>query len=196
MNAPVSIVILAAGLGTRMKSRKAKVLHRAGGRTLIGHVLSTARRLAPPERIFVVAGHQAEQVRQAVNDPAIGWIIQAEQKGTGHALISGRGQLSPLGGLLLVLYGDCPLAPAGTLEKLVQAQAGSAGAATFTTARLEDPTGYGRVLRDPGGRVVGIVEQRAASAEQLSIREVNLGVYCFGSDLFWKHAGEIRPDNP
>lgn len=196
MQTPVTIVILAAGLGTRMKSRKAKVLHRAGGKTLVEHVVATARELAPPERIFVVVGHQAEQVRQTLSSQGVGFIEQLEQKGTGHALLVGRGALVPLGGYLVILNGDGPLLRAETLRRLVE-QAESRGAAgVLLTAMMEDPTGYGRVIRDARGRVAAIVEQKAATAEQLGVREANMGFYCFRADLFWKHSGEIRPENP
>src|SRR5436309_1286304 len=103
MQPNVTVVILAAGLGTRMKSRKAKVLHRAGGKALVRHVVDTALALAPPERIFVVVGHQAEEVRQAVDTPGIRFIEQWEQKGTGHALMVGRDTLSQLDGYLMIL---------------------------------------------------------------------------------------------
>src|ERR1051325_1367780 len=102
MDTPVTVVILAAGLGTRMKSRKAKVLHRAGGKALIEHVVETALALAPPERIFVVVGHQADEVRKAVTTPGIGFIEQKEQKGTGHAVMVGRAALAGLGGYLVI----------------------------------------------------------------------------------------------
>ena len=114
---PVTVVILAAGLGTRMKSRKAKVLHRAGGKALVEHVVETALELAPPERIFVVVGHQAEEVRQAVATPGIGFIEQKEQKGTGHALMVCREALAGLGGYLVIVYGDGPLLRAETLRR-------------------------------------------------------------------------------
>src|SRR3954447_8019600 len=104
-SANVTVVILAAGLGTRMKSRKAKVLHRAGGKALVEHVVDTALQLAPAERIFVVVGHQAAEVRQAISTPGIGFIEQTEQKGTGHAVMVGREALSGLGGYLMILYG-------------------------------------------------------------------------------------------
>ncbi len=196
METPVSIVILAAGLGTRMKSRQAKVLHQAGGRPLIEHVVRTALELAPAERIFVVVGSQAERVREAVRPFAVGCIEQAEQKGTAHALLVGRERLEPLGGLLVVLYGDCPLLSAATLRELIERQRRSEAAATVLTAILEDPTGYGRVLRDEGGGVRAIVEQKAATAEQLAVREINSGIYCFRSHLLWQHLGAIRPENP
>lgn len=196
MDMPVTVVILAAGLGTRMKSRKAKVLHRAGGRTLIEHVAGTALSLVPPERVFVVVGHQADQVREAVRSTGVGFVHQTEQKGTGHALLVGSPQLSGLDGLLVILYGDCPLISSATLLRLIELQRDSEAAATIMTARLDDPAGYGRVIRDPEGRVLAVVEQRAGTPEQLAIREANVGIYCFRSELFWKHVGEIRPNNP
>jgi len=196
MQTPVTVVILAAGLGTRMKSRQAKVLHRAGGKCLVEHVVDTALALAPAERIFVVVGHQAEAVRRAVTTPEIGFIEQGEQKGTGHAVMVGRAQLEGLGGYLVVLYGDCPLLRVETLRQLIGVETASSAAATLLTAEIADPTGYGRVLRNARGQVAEIVEQKAATAEQLAIREANMGIYCFRADLFWKHVGELGTDNP
>lgn len=196
MDTPVTVVILAAGLGTRMKSRRAKVLHTAGGRTLIEHVVSTALELAPPERIFVVVGYQADAVRAAVRTPGIGFIEQSEQKGTGHALMVGRGALSKLAGYLVVVYGDGPLLRAATLRSLIGAAAASDGAGVLLTAQMEDPTGYGRVMRGGSNRVAAIVEQKAATPEQLAVRHANMGIYCYRADVFWRHVDEIRPDNP
>src|SRR3989449_7013747 len=112
METELTVVILAAGLGTRMKSAKAKVLHRAGGQTLIEHVVDTALQLTSPDRIFVVVGHQADQVRRTLGSRGIGFIEQREQKGTGHALLVGREAFSTLPGLLMGLYGDGPLVSA------------------------------------------------------------------------------------
>ncbi len=196
MDTPVTVVILAAGLGTRMKSRRAKVLHEAGGRPLIEHTVDTALSLASPDRVFVVVGHQADQVRSAVEGRGVRFIQQAEQKGTGHALIAGRESLAPLGGLLVVYYGDCPLIPPALLASLVAHQARSDAAATLVTAEFEDPTGYGRVIRDASGSVRAIVEQKAATPEQLAVREANVGIYCFLARPFWKHIDELRPNNP
>src|SRR3979411_459071 len=127
MQTPVTVVILAAGLGTRMKSRKAKVLHRAGGKTLVNHVVDTALALAPAERIFVVVGHQAGEVRASVTTPGTNFIEQTEQKGTGHAVLIGRDALSKLDGYLVILYGDCPLLRVDTLQQLIaQATSGNA----------------------------------------------------------------------
>ncbi|HEV3202275.1 MAG TPA: bifunctional UDP-N-acetylglucosamine diphosphorylase/glucosamine-1-phosphate N-acetyltransferase GlmU [Bryobacteraceae bacterium] len=196
MQIPVTVVILAAGLGTRMKSRKAKVLHRAGGKTLVEHVVETALELAPAERIFVVVGHQASEVRKSVATPGIGFIEQKEQKGTGHAVMVGRDALSGMDGYLMILYGDSPLLRPETLKRLMEAEASGDAAGVLLTARMTDPTGYGRVIRDGRGRVAAIVEQKAATPEQLAIREANMGIYCYRADLFWKHVDEIRPDNP
>jgi bifunctional UDP-N-acetylglucosamine pyrophosphorylase/glucosamine-1-phosphate N-acetyltransferase len=204
MRIPVTVVILAAGLGTRMKSRKAKVLHRAGGRALIEHVVETALKLAPAERIFVVVGHQAEEVRKAVaaapGGSGIGFIEQKEQKGTGHALMVGREALAGLDGYVAIVYGDGPLLRAETLERLVERAAGPKGhpqaAGVLLSAMMDDPTGYGRVICGAEGRVTRIVEQKAATPDELAIREANMGIYCYRADLFWKHVEEIRPDNP
>jgi bifunctional UDP-N-acetylglucosamine pyrophosphorylase/glucosamine-1-phosphate N-acetyltransferase len=197
-------VILAAGLGTRMKSRKAKVLHRAGGKALIEHVVETALKLAPAERIFVVVGHQAEEVRKAVagapGGSGIGFIEQTEQKGTGHALMVGREALAGLDGYLVIVYGDGPLLRAETLEGLVERAAAGQAAGVLLSAMMDDATGYGRVICGGGARgarrVMRIVEQKAATPEDLAIREANMGIYCYRADLFWKHVDEIRPDNP
>ncbi len=196
METELTIVILAAGLGTRMKSAKAKVLHSAGGQTLIEHVVDTALQLTVPERVFVVVGHQAEQVRKTLAARGVQFIEQAEQKGTGHALMVGREALAAMPGKLVVLYGDCPLISADTLRQLIRLQRESAVAGAMITARLEDPTGYGRVLTDAAGCVQAIVEQRAATSEQLLVKEINSGIYCFSAAEFWAHIGQIRPDNP
>ena len=198
MEAPVTIVILAAGLGTRMKSRQAKVLHRAGGKALIEHVVGTALKLTTPDRVFVVVGHQADQVRAAVSasTPGVGFLEQKEQKGTGHAVMIGRDVLSQLDGYLMILYGDSPLLRADTLASLIEQERSGGAAGVLMSAMMPDPTGYGRVIHGKQGRVEAIVEQKAASPEQLAIREANMGIYCYRADLFWKHVGEIQTNNP
>jgi bifunctional UDP-N-acetylglucosamine pyrophosphorylase/glucosamine-1-phosphate N-acetyltransferase len=196
MKPPVNVVILAAGLGTRMKSKRAKVLHRAGGLTLIEHVVHAAQGITPVENVTVVVGHQADQVRELLTPAGVRFIEQSEQKGTGHAVLACRTLLASKGGLVVVLYGDCPLLSQRTLQELVDRQAASDTAVTLITTRLEDPTGYGRILLDKRGRVKSIVEQKAATPEQLGIQLVNPGIYCFRADLLWKHIGELRPENP
>ena len=196
MDTRVTAVILAAGLGTRMKSRRAKVLHEAGGKTLIEHTVNAALSITSPERVFVVVGHQADEVQSIVASRGVRFIQQAEQKGTGHAVMIGRESLAPLGGLLVIYYGDCPLIPASVLQTLVDRQKNSGAAATLVSAEFDDPTGYGRVVRDGEGHVQAVIEQKAGTPEQLAIREVNVGIYCFRADLFWKYVDEVQPNNP
>lgn len=196
MTEDTAVVILAAGQGTRMKSRMAKVLHHAGGKPLIRHAIDAALHVARPERVFVVVGYQAEQVGAEVEAAGVQSIHQKEQKGTGHAVMSGEKQLAGLGGRLIVFVGDCPLIRAETLEGLAETQKSSGAAAVVITTEVEDPTGYGRIVRDADGGVREIVEHKAATAEQRAIREINSGILCFDADALWKHIHELRTDNP
>jgi bifunctional UDP-N-acetylglucosamine pyrophosphorylase / glucosamine-1-phosphate N-acetyltransferase len=193
-----TVVILAAGLGTRMRSKRAKVLHRAGGLALVEHVVRAARAVAAPERIMVVTGHQADEVEALLAPIGVRFARQIEQKGTGHALMCALGKLDKLdaksSGLVMVLYGDTPLLARATLDQLRDAQAASDAVATLITTTLDDPAGYGRVILDPHGDVQSIVEQKAARPEQLLVRLINSGIYCFRAALLWKHIAEIQPD--
>jgi bifunctional UDP-N-acetylglucosamine pyrophosphorylase / glucosamine-1-phosphate N-acetyltransferase len=189
------IVILAAGLGTRMRSKHAKVLHRAGGLSLIEHVTAAARAIAQPEDIVAVTGHQAERVEELLAPLGLRFARQTEQKGTGHALECARAAISHKDGLLMVLYGDTPLLTAATLTRLRDFQANSTAAATLITFSLDDPSGYGRVITDANGTVSAIVEHKVCTPEQRAIRVVNSGIYCFRADLLWKHLGEVKPNN-
>src|ERR1700689_1149856 len=146
MKSQINVVILAAGLGTRMKSKRAKVLHRAGGMSLIEHVVQASGAIAPAAHTTVVVGHQAEQVRALLAPSGLQFVEQTEQKGTGHALLASRPSLVSDPGLVVVLYGDCPLLSPATLTELVQRQSASDAAATLITTRLNDPTGYGRIV--------------------------------------------------
>jgi bifunctional UDP-N-acetylglucosamine pyrophosphorylase/glucosamine-1-phosphate N-acetyltransferase len=195
MSKNITVVILAAGLGTRMKSAKAKVLHEAGGDTLLNHILRAAAQVAAPQNIVVVVGYQAEQVRRTVNVPDVRFAEQREQLGTGHAVMCARAAVKPETGDLLILNGDGPLLKAATLRALIerQHQAGTGG--TIITTEANDPTGYGRIVRDANGLVSAIVEQKAATPEQLKIREINPGLYCFDADLFWRHIQEVKANN-
>jgi bifunctional UDP-N-acetylglucosamine pyrophosphorylase/glucosamine-1-phosphate N-acetyltransferase len=166
----MNVVILAAGHGKRMVSGLPKVLHPLAGRPLIAHVIDTARALKP-KRICVVYGHGGQQVPRAVNSPEIEFVKQAPQLGTGHALQQALPHLGK-SARTLVLYGDVPLIRSETLRSMVN----GSGGITVLTADLDDPTGYGRVVRDRKGRVQGIVEERDASAAQRRIREVNTGI--------------------
>jgi bifunctional UDP-N-acetylglucosamine pyrophosphorylase/glucosamine-1-phosphate N-acetyltransferase len=195
----LAIVILAAGLGTRMKSKRAKVLHEAGGRTLVEHVVGTASKLVPAARIFVVVGHQADAVRERLAHTGCKFIQQTEQLGTGHAILVGREQLAHAAANLLVLYGDGPLITEPTLRGLVQAHANGAAVkpgVTLLTTVLDDPAGYGRIIRGADGKLSAIVEQKACTPEQAAIREINPGIYVFQTKALFDHIGELRTDNP
>jgi bifunctional UDP-N-acetylglucosamine pyrophosphorylase/glucosamine-1-phosphate N-acetyltransferase len=191
-----AVAILAAGQGTRMKSRMAKVLHRAGGKALVEHVIDAAKAIAPVEQIFVVVGHQAEAVSAVAKAAGAGTIHQTEQLGTGHAVMCGEAQLKGIGGILLVLNGDCPLIRPETLQALIQLYRETGSGAAMITTDLDDPTGYGRIVRDADGDVLAIVEHKAATETQRALREINVGFYCFNADAFWKHVHDLRPDNP
>ena len=195
MSQNITVVILAAGLGTRMKSTKAKVLHEAGGDTLLNHILRAAIQVTDPENIVVIVGYQAEQVRTSVKIPGIRFALQEEQRGTGHALLCARGSVHSQRGTLLILNGDGPLLKAGTLQMLIARQNEARNGGAIVTTEVNDPTGYGRIIRDSGGMVAAIVEQKAATPEQLEIREINPGLYCFDSELFWRHIHEIKAEN-
>jgi bifunctional UDP-N-acetylglucosamine pyrophosphorylase/glucosamine-1-phosphate N-acetyltransferase len=196
MKSAINVVILAAGLGTRMKSKRAKVLHRAGGLTLIEHVVQTSTGITPPEHVTVVVGHQADEVQAVLARSGVRFAGQSEQKGTGHAVMMCREALAAQGGYVVVLYGDCPLLSLATLNELVDRQTASEAAATLITTRLPDPTGYGRLIFGERGELQSIVEQKAATPEQLAIQLINSGIYCFRADMLWKHISEIRPNNP
>jgi len=173
---PLDVIVLAAGQGKRMRSQLPKVLHPLAGRPLLAHVLDTARALAP-RRTVVVHGHGAEQVRAGFAGQELDWVLQAEQLGTGHAV---REALPRLGedGEVLILYGDVPLVRPETLKRL--AQAAREGVAIMT-ADMDDPSGYGRVLRNPAGGVERIVEEKDASASERAVREINAGFMALGA---------------
>jgi bifunctional UDP-N-acetylglucosamine pyrophosphorylase / glucosamine-1-phosphate N-acetyltransferase len=194
MTKNLTVVILAAGLGTRMKSRKAKVLHEAGGLTLVEHVVNSALGLTTPERVVVVVGHQAEQVQQALSGKQVRFALQTEQRGTGHALEVCRTTVPCHNGRLVVLYGDCPLLSMDTLKRLLEDHETSKAAATVITTELPDPTGYGRAIVTPDRTLKAIVEEKAADPEQKEIREINSGIYCFEAELLWRRLSEIEPN--
>ncbi|MBI4463980.1 MAG: bifunctional UDP-N-acetylglucosamine diphosphorylase/glucosamine-1-phosphate N-acetyltransferase GlmU, partial [Acidobacteria bacterium] len=196
MEKPFAVAILAAGQGTRFKSKRAKVLHSAGGRTLIEHAVRAARQLGP-KAIFVVVGYQAELVMESLtklHTSNLCFIHQIEQLGTGHALLCGRKELESAAPHLLVFYGDTPLLTASTLQRFLEFHRSSGAVASVITANLPDPTGYGRILQEPDGRLIGIVEQKSASKEQLRISEVNTGIYCFETKALFPALEKVTPD--
>ncbi|MBR8348250.1 bifunctional UDP-N-acetylglucosamine diphosphorylase/glucosamine-1-phosphate N-acetyltransferase GlmU [Burkholderia ambifaria] len=187
----MNIVILAAGTGKRMRSALPKVLHPLAGRPLLSHVIATARTLQP-SRLVVVVGHGAEQVQAAVAAPDVQFAVQAEQLGTGHAVRQALPLLDPAQPTL-VLYGDVPLTRASTLRRLVDAaRDGSYGILTVT---LDDPAGYGRIVRDAAGFVTRIVEQKDASPEQLKIAEINTGIIITPTGQLAMWLGALKNEN-
>lgn len=198
---PLDLLILAAGLGTRMRSGLAKVLHKVDGRPLIDHVCRTAASLAP-EKIYIVIGHQGDDVRSAVlaelDDTQLVFVEQVEQLGTGDAVNAARRYLEGRDSTLLILSGDVPLIRPETLGGLIQQHHGHRGkgaACTMLTVKLKDPTGYGRVVRGEDGTFDRIVEQKDASEEELEVREINAGIYCFETKKLFAALTGVQNNN-
>jgi bifunctional UDP-N-acetylglucosamine pyrophosphorylase/glucosamine-1-phosphate N-acetyltransferase len=195
MAAPdTSIVILAAGKGTRMRSDLAKVLHRAGGRPLIEQVIRSCQPLKAAQ-ILVVVGHQAEEVGAVATHLGAQTIVQQPQRGTGHAMQVARRAIRKSAKLAIVIVGDAALLRTETLAALLDAHRRGEAAATILSAEVPDPAGYGRIVRDAEGRVQAIVEEKSASPDQLAIREVNSAIYCFTLEKLWPCLSALRPDN-
>lgn len=182
-------VILAAGKGTRMKSVLPKVLHRVGGKPMVQHVLDAAQ-IAGATRNIVVIGFGSEQVVETLGQQAE-FVVQAEQLGTGHAMMQASAKLQDFGGTILVLCGDTPLLEGELLVDLLAEHRQAQAVATVLTAHMPDPTGYGRVIRDTTGQVVKIVEQKDASPSELAVDEVNTGIYCFERAALLEALAEI-----
>jgi bifunctional UDP-N-acetylglucosamine pyrophosphorylase / glucosamine-1-phosphate N-acetyltransferase len=189
-----AIVILAAGKGTRMRSELAKVLHRAGGRTLLEHVIRACQPLRPAQ-LLVVVGHQANEVGALAESLGVQYVVQEPQRGTGHAVQVARRAIRRSARVALVVPGDAPLLRASTLTALLDTHRRGEAAATLLSAELDDPSDYGRVIRDSEGRVQAIVEEKAATPEQRAIREVNSSIYCFTLEKLWPCLNALRPDN-
>ena len=189
-----AVVIMAAGKGTRLKSKQAKVLHTIGGRPLLAHVIAAAARVVAPRDIFVVVGHQAEAVRAAVEKTGVEFVLQAEQRGTGHAIMCARAQVEGYDNIL-VLSGDVPLIRPETIAGLRDFHLARRAAMTILTAEPPDPLGYGRILRAGGERVKAIVEQSALSKSQKKIGEINSGIYAFATAPLLAHIDRLTTDN-
>jgi bifunctional UDP-N-acetylglucosamine pyrophosphorylase / glucosamine-1-phosphate N-acetyltransferase len=182
-----------------MKSQKAKVLHELGGRPIIVHVVQKALALQP-RKIFVVVGHQAQDVEAAVrfevnNEELVGFALQREQRGTGDAVMSAREVLQGADSTLLILSGDVPLVREETLRKLVEHHIATGAACSVLTVKLENPTGYGRVVRDSENSFSRIVEQKDASDDEKQIREINSGIYCFDTAKLFTALEQVQPTN-
>ncbi|MDE2295549.1 MAG: bifunctional UDP-N-acetylglucosamine diphosphorylase/glucosamine-1-phosphate N-acetyltransferase GlmU [Gammaproteobacteria bacterium] len=187
----LSVVILAAGQGRRMNSDLPKVLQPLAGAPLLRHVVDAVRALAPAA-IHVVHGHGGERVRAALPDPDLDWVLQAEQLGTGHAVRQALPHIPDEHGVL-ILYGDVPLIEAATLRRL--AVPAARGSLALLTADVADPRGYGRIVRDPHGRIAKIVEERDADADQRAIREVNTGLLAAPAGTLRRLLDGVRADN-
>ncbi len=193
---PAKAVILAAGQGTRMGSDLPKVLHPIDGKPMVISCLE-ASMAAGVDDIVLVVGVGREQVIDAVDDAYDGmeYAFQNEQLGTGHAVIQARAFLEDFDGNVAVLYGDMPMLTADTIRRVVDHRDATGAAAVLLTIELENPPDFGRIVRDGDGRVVGIVEARDATAEQLAVKEVNVGAYCFDSRALVGALDRLRPDN-
>ena len=187
-------VILAAGKGTRMKSNLPKVLHEVGGKPMLRHV-TTAAQAAGAIRLVVVVGFGGEQVATVMGGEGLEYVTQAQQLGTGHAVMQAQTVLKEVRGTILLLCGDTPLLRTATLKSLCRAHHESGAAATVLTAEPADPQGYGRILRDAAGNVCGIVEQKDATPEQIRINEINTGIYCFEAGPLFAALDDLTCNN-
>jgi bifunctional UDP-N-acetylglucosamine pyrophosphorylase/glucosamine-1-phosphate N-acetyltransferase len=195
-NSKLAVVIMAAGKGTRLKSRRPKVLHEIGGKPLLSHVIAAASQIVAPGDIYVVIGHEAEQVRKAAAATGVRFVEQTEQRGTGHAIQCAREAISGYAHIL-VLSGDVPLIRHETIRQLWQFHQDERASMTILTAAPEDPTGYGRVLRlsKESPEVEAIVEQKALTYEQQSLREINSGIYAFKTAPLLDNLDKLTAEN-
>ena len=192
----VAVAIMAAGKGTRLKSQLPKVLHEVGGKPLLEHVSRAAARIVPAKDVYAIIGHEAERVRKAMQHTGVDFVLQAEQRGTGHALMVARNALAGYDHVI-VLSGDAPMISAETIERLRDFHLQQRAAMTLLSAELENPTGYGRVLRKSpkSAEVLGIVEEKSASPAQKRIREINSGFYVFDVKELYSSIEELSTDN-
>jgi bifunctional UDP-N-acetylglucosamine pyrophosphorylase/glucosamine-1-phosphate N-acetyltransferase len=198
-SATFAIVILAAGKGTRLKSRRPKVLHGIGGRPLLAHVVAAASKVVPADNIFAIIGYEADKVRAALESSGIGFVLQREQRGTGHAMMEAAEALKGFDHVL-VLSGDVPLITQETIARVRDFHLGRGAAMTILTAEPTDPTGYGRIFRKTADgnqtdEVARIVEQKALRNNEAEQREINSGIYAFAVGPLYAHIGKIGTDN-
>jgi len=191
-----AIAIMAAGKGTRLKSKLPKVLHEVGGKPLLAHVIAAAVQIVPARDIYAIIGHEAERVRAAVKHTGVNFVVQAEQRGTGHAIMCAREALQHYDHVL-VLSGDAPLISAKTIEGIRDFHIANKAAMTILSASLANPTGYGRVIRKgrTSSEVAAIVEQRSLKKGQEKIREINSGFYAFATKALFANIDDLGTDN-
>jgi bifunctional UDP-N-acetylglucosamine pyrophosphorylase / glucosamine-1-phosphate N-acetyltransferase len=192
----IAVAIMAAGKGTRLKSKHPKVLHEVGGKPLLAHVIAAAIKVVRARNVYAIIGHEADQVRHAVGHTGIQFVLQEEQRGTGHALMVAREALAPYDHVI-VLSGDAPLITGETIERLRDFHLQKKAAMTLLSAELPDPTGYGRVIRKSpkSNEVKAIVEEKAANPSQKRVREINSGFYAFAVKPLYARIGELKTDN-
>ncbi len=192
-----AIAIMAAGKGTRLKSKHPKVLHEVGGKPVLAHVIASARKVAAAEDIYAIIGHEADLVQRAVEDTGIRFVRQEPQRGTGHALMCAAKSLAAYE-QVIVLSGDAPLISPETIQKLRDFHQRNRAAMTLLSAHLENPTGYGRIIR-AGARsneIKAIVEEKSCTPAQRKIREINSGFYAFSVKALFDHIDDLKTDNP
>jgi bifunctional UDP-N-acetylglucosamine pyrophosphorylase / glucosamine-1-phosphate N-acetyltransferase len=197
----VAVAIMAAGKGTRLKSQLPKVLHQVGGKPLLAHVIAAATCVVPPNDVFAIIGHEADRVRDAVAQTGVNFILQGEQRGTGHALMVAQPALAAYDHVV-VLSGDAPQITPQTIAHLLNFHLDEQAAMTLLSTDLDHPTGYGRILRKGSGKnrhsaeIQAIVEEKAASPSQKKIREINAGFYVFAAQQLFLHIGKLSTANP
>jgi bifunctional UDP-N-acetylglucosamine pyrophosphorylase / glucosamine-1-phosphate N-acetyltransferase len=190
----VAIAIMAAGKGTRLKSKDPKVLHRIGGMPLLEHVIAAALQVVPAADIYAIVGHEEKKVREAVKHRDVNFISQPEQRGTGHAMICAQDALKGYDDIV-VLSGDVPLIRPETVKRLLDLHQSRRAAMTILTTEPRDPSGYGRILRKPGDIVAAIVEQKALTPRQQKIKEINSGIYAFSAPELFSRLHKLTTEN-
>ena len=195
----LAVIILAAGKGTRMKSDLPKVLHLVAGRPMLWHVVKAAQALGP-EKVVIITGHGADEVESMVKAefPAapITFARQTEQKGTGHAVMQCAGDLAGFTGTTIILYGDAPLVSATTVGQLLQAHSRANAAVTVLSTHVEDPTGFGRIVRDDSGSLLKSVEEKNATEAERTITEVNTCIFACRNEDLWSLLNLVQPSPP
>jgi bifunctional UDP-N-acetylglucosamine pyrophosphorylase / glucosamine-1-phosphate N-acetyltransferase len=193
----IAIAIMAAGKGTRLKSKHPKVLHEIGGKPLLAYVIAAATKIVPAADIYAIIGHEAPRVRQALEHTGVNFVLQEEQRGTGHALMVARDALA-LYDHVIVLSGDAPLITPETIQRLLDFHLQKKAAMTLLSAELANPTGYGRIVRKSpkSDEVKAIVEEKSANPAQKKIREINSGLYAFAVKPLYARINDLKTDNP
>ena len=190
----INAIILAAGKGSRMKTKLSKVLHKVAGKAIVSHVVSSLEKINI-NQIFMVVGYQGEQVREHFSNSKLTFVDQTEQLGTGHAVKQVQAEYNEFDSDVIVLAGDCPLITEDTLQQLINAQHEANAAATVLTTKLEDPARYGRIIRSTTGSLTGIVEAKDCTKEQLLVNEINTGAYIFKSTLLFDCLDKLTTNN-